>query len=221
MTATRRPHRKQRNERPVLLVVCQDTGGVLTYLRDTLGSRARDDKMAVIVQARALDARTLFSKAERALTRKSRDFPDADFVILVVDQDQDPHLSAAVEKSKGHERIEIVASAPCFEYFFLMHYSDARPAVTTFDGLLPHLRSFSDLKNYHKASDGVPILALSDRLPNALQNSDRVRRACVADGSVGPMTEADLLVEAVRVAKGEGLEGLVRTKSGRDKKRLT
>ena len=50
-----------------MLVVSQDTGGVLTYLESALGQRSQIDKVSVLVRGVGKDSKVLVRKSLRAL----------------------------------------------------------------------------------------------------------------------------------------------------------
>lgn len=209
-----------RHEQPVLLVVSQDTGGVLTYLEQTVGRRAIGDLVSVQVRGVGRDSRTLMSKTVRALAGRSRELPTCDYALAIFDTDDDVHAIDQVEAARALPGIETFVSCPCFEYFFCLHYGLFRPAAKRYSDLVPTLRGIPSFSKYTKRPDAVPIAELSSLAPTAKINAAASRQRCVDEKSDGPFTELDLLLEAVEVAKTQGIDALRESKNARNDSRF-
>lgn len=209
-----------RRERDTVLVLSQDTGGALEYLRQTFDKRELGDGLVASVHGCGSASKTMLADARRALAGRSRGYPHSKYVMLVVDRDRDPGLSGVLNATRSMLQIETFVSVPCIEYYFMLHFGADRPAMNTFADLEPHLKTKPGFSKYSKTKSAVPIVQLTDLALEARNNAAICRAACVADGSISPRSDLDLLFEAMDAASLGGLQELARTRNGRDERRI-
>jgi len=172
-------------------------------------------EVAIKVIGCGADPSKLLKDARRALAGTLEPVSQADYLCLIFDRDTHAHFTDTVRRCKTLSKIETFVSIPCFEYFFLLHFENTRQSFPLYKDIRPVLRSKSGFENYNKKQNCVPLLELADRQSTALSNSVSVRSACRRDGATGPLTEIDLLFDAIDIAKNEGIERLINTKADR------
>nr|WP_172407576.1 RloB family protein [Stenotrophomonas maltophilia] len=136
-----------------------------------------------------------------------------DFVYCVFDRDRHVSFDQAVRKVaeaklEKMERRRVVSvakflaitSAPCFEYWIMLHYSEAAPPMNTFAELLPRLKKIDGFAAYEKGA-GRLYASLKDFTDTAIRNAKRVEAAAIRNGSVNPLTRMHTLVEDLRLLR--------------------
>lgn len=126
---------------------------------------------------------------------------DYDKTFCVFDQDQHSSYQKALDKIKGKEKsrkhsITAVTSVPCFEFWLLLHFRLTTKQFVAASGspcdqVVRELKNF--LPTYNKGSRGI-YFETSKRLPQALENAERVASHCAAAGTDHPSTKIHLLV---------------------------
>ncbi len=219
MTQRGRKKRQAKQPKPLLVVLCEDSEGTARYLKDNFRKR-NNSKVAIQVIGCGADPKRLLRDARRALHGTLRSVSQADYVCLVFDRDSHTHFADTIDRCQSLPNIETFVSIPCFEYFFLLHYEFTRQGFNSFNDIRPILRSKSGFKNYDKKQNCIPLLELKDLQATALRNAVHVRNECRRDGATGPLTEIDLLFEAIAIAQNEGMQRLMATKPDRENKRI-
>ncbi|QQR39912.1 RloB domain-containing protein [Devosia rhizoryzae] len=209
-----------KSERDTLLILSQDTGGAFEYLRQSFDKKVLNNDLVVSVQGTGHMSQTMLSDARRALAGTSRGYPHSVYVMLVVDRDDDPGLSAVVNAALQSKDIEVFVSVPCIEYYFMLHFGNDRPSMNSFSDLLPYLRVYPGFAKYSKNRTAVPIALMSELSATARTNATLVRTGCEQDGATGPRSDLDLLYDALDTASVSGLQGLRASRSIRDLSRF-
>lgn len=215
-----RPRRQSKDEKPLVLVLTQDTGGVLSYLKALLAQRERTHKVAIRVEGRGVDSRTLVQKAINALGGRSRDLPACDYALVVFDKDDDVNFGESIARARNTNNIESFSSIPCFEYFFLLHFSRARPHLRNYKDVIDRLQKFDGMEDYEKSENGLPVIQLIDLVATAIDHAESTRKESIDERCETPMTEIDLLVKAINLAKIHGLDALRNTEEERQRLRF-
>lgn len=212
----RAPTRRRKNVNDVILILSQDTGGVCQYLTQTFQDNSVDGGVSVQVRGLGVSSKTMFDLAKRSLAgRDTADVPAAKYVFLVFDRDSDHHFNSVLARANGTANMEAVPSIPCFEYFFILHFEEVRPAMGGPNDALVYLRRFDGFSRYEKGKNGVPIARLAPHIGDARARCQRIRAECASDGSGGPQTMVDHLFSAIEIARAGGLAELIRTKPNR------
>lgn len=207
--------RKVREENRTILILSQDEGGVYDYLRQTFDTNDTTGGVVLRVRPSGESSRTMFRRAKLSLRGDDRYLPKADYVFLVFDRDNDPHFNGVLNEVQVANLIEALPSVPCFEFFFLLHFRETRQAMAGPGDAISALKAYEAFARYDKSRAAVPVAALLERQGEALKRCARIRDACVADGSKGPVTFVDLLFLAEQIAREHGLSGLMQTKESR------
>ncbi len=114
---------------------------------------------------------------------------DETWVVFDSEQNLDtPQLNAALARARDLG-IKVAMSAPCFEYWLLLHYVYSTRYMTNFreanDTLREHLPDYDKTK--------LPVEDLWNRVPTAVENAELCRQNCTHPRTF-PFTDVDCLV---------------------------
>jgi len=206
----RRRQRNQRQEKPLLLILCEDQGGVKTYIEQVAKSILLRSAIAVDIQGIGEGPSKLYQYANMALRGSSRKFPNkADMVFLVFDKDRHENFNEVLVKSKNHDHIHSFASIPCIEMFFILHFQYCSFPANCYDDLLRVLKAIPEFKKYNKGSGSVPVAKMRENQVIALTNTDRLRTERRNNGSKNPMTDMDIFIEFLEEIQTNGLGNII------------
>jgi len=174
--------RRQKN-----LVLCEDTGATLDYLKQSFGSN-REDKVNIVFKGIGRGPVQLLREAKTALNPNNRKHGrNNDFVFLIFDRDEHVNFDETVNEIKQHNKISAFATSPCFEYFWALHYN-----YTT--------AVYSSKKQ-------------CDEIKTAISHCRRAREAYATNQSTTPFSDMDLLIEYIDRVKSSGVSGLSNIKT--------
>lgn len=206
----RQKHERAKNKR--YLIVCEGTKTEPYYFRELL-----DDLLIrpQIVRIAPNDGVSPDRVVDHALFLYDEDATagDAyDMVYCVFDRDKHTTFDAAVQRTKdlntARKPFVAITSNPCFEVWLLLHfgYTDqpfhAAGKKSVGDRVVSALKSKPGFEKYGKGQKGV-YAQLTNKLPDALSNAERLRKHCKATGSVNPVTDVDTLVKEIQALKAK------------------
>ncbi|CAB3905903.1 RloB family protein [Achromobacter ruhlandii] len=137
---------------PRVLVLCEDSKSSLSYLQDAC-KHFRVNPDVEIAHCGKTDPLGIVNVA---IERKAK----YEAVYCAIDKDRHKNFDDAVALVKNHPKIELVVSYPCFEYWYLLHYTYSRKPysekgkLSPADALMQDLRKFGEFKNYDKSGTG-------------------------------------------------------------------
>lgn len=173
-------------QQPRVLVVCEDTKSSNTYLNDLrrrLGSPVDVEHFGD----------TSPTKIVNEAARRGKGF---DFVYCVLDADtyaaEDFHPIHVIPKHQRN-RMQVISSGPCFEYWLLLHFKNTRKSFTS-RTVCTALEKEAEMRGYQKGNISRFLDVLFARLEAAIVNAGSVRLHNIRDGSSSPMSDVDLLV---------------------------
>lgn len=204
---SRRKKRKDRVVKPVIAIVCEDSAGVATYVKDML-RRSRSDEVAFKVIGLGRGPKDLNDMSLGLLKGSIRNQPKADAVFIIVDFEDSNHYRRLIETFHDNRRSLVFASKLCFETFFLLHFSNSTAPYLDQDELLQELRQFPGFENYNKSKNSVPTGQLAGLFERAVDNAERIRISRRGDRSKNPQTDMDIFFEVVSLVKVNGVESL-------------
>jgi hypothetical protein len=111
-----------------------------------------------------------------------------------VDRDTHKNFDEAADKSGKESEIDFLPSYPCFEYWYLLHYSDSRKPYSMkgnkspADCLIADLRKCKGMEKYDKGSTIDLYQLLCHQLSTARKRSHRILTQAVQDGDLNPST---------------------------------
>ncbi len=192
------------------MVLCEDCGGVKTYIKQLTESTLLKSAVAVEVQGIGEGPKKLLQYAKMALNGNTRKFPNkADMVFLIFDKDQHEGFDNAVAGSRDQNRIHVFTSIPCIEIFFILHYEYFSHPANRYSDLSGVLKAIPEFEKYNKGSGSVPIVSMCNVQDTAMKNVARLRKERRKNGSKNPMTDMDLYIEFLNDIKVNGLDNIV------------
>jgi hypothetical protein len=196
--------KRKRTERGAVLVSCEGKRTEPHYLRELRAAlnvpaarveivegQTESDAVAVVVRAR--------QRFEQA--------PHFDCVFAVIDAEQGnltealelcdtPIQRASKKKGLAEVRVQPIISAPCFEYWLLLHFRYTDQPFARFAEVLPEL--LASLPDYFKADPRIfAKVGGLEGLGRALSHTAQLKRTLNATGATFPDTDLPMLVEAL------------------------
>lgn len=181
---------------PTVLILCEDSKSSKAYLED-----------AKIYFRAQLSVRVLHPGITDPIgivksgVRETRNF---ERVFCVIDRDEHASFDSALELAKANNRVTVIPSYPCFEYWLLLHYLFSRKPYarsgrkSPADCLLDDLKAIPEMAQYAKGSSGTLFKVLSSKLEVASQNSIRALAQAEDDGNLNPSTRLHELIAVIK-----------------------
>lgn len=187
------------------LIVCEGEKTEPNYLRGLLQHLRVNPANARVVSGGEETAPELVVRRAQKLFELD---PDFDRVFAVVDADQPMAQAIALANKQLKRRdgkritVEIIASAPCFEFWLLLHFEYTARAFSSCSEVTGELRTH--LTNYNKADPKLFAQAAgSDRLARAEDNAARLKVDLQQQGITIPSTDMASLISVLRgLARG-------------------
>jgi phosphoglycolate phosphatase-like HAD superfamily hydrolase len=193
----------ERTKNKRYLIVCEGTKTEPLYFREMLDDlRIRPQLVRIAENVGPSPDRIV----ERALTLYREDAVSGDaydMVYCVFDRDKHTTFDAAVQRTKdlnaAAQPLLAITSTPCFEVWLLLHFGyttqpfHAVGKKSVGDQVVAALKTKPAFRKYGKGQNGI-YNQLKDKLGDALENANRLRRHCAATGSINPATDIDELV---------------------------
>ncbi len=188
--------RRQTNK--VVLMVCEGKITEVTYFR--LIKQTLKKSNIEIIKGNGSNPKNILEKAKE----KYRDFP-YDQIFCVFDKDSHHHYQSVIDEIESLNNndmpIKAIYSAPCFEYWFLLHFkftSSPFPRAgkkSTADVCTKALKKY--IKNYDKKKLIIKEIfpQLYKKTNTAIKNAQKNRAACKKDKFNEPCTNVDELIE--------------------------
>lgn len=177
---------------PRVLVLCEDAKSARDYLDDA----ARDFRAFASVQhCGRTDPPGIVAEA-LTLSRQH----DIDEIHCVFDRDDHPGFGQALSDSAQSEKIRVVASYPCFEFWLLLHFGYRRTPFRSAgnrsagDQVLRELRGQPDMAAYAKGTTKGLYALLANRLPAARRHAARALRDATDTNEFNPSTQIHELI---------------------------
>ncbi|TWI65755.1 RloB-like protein [Desulfobotulus alkaliphilus] len=131
-----------------------------------------------------------------------------DRVFCVFDKDRHGSYQPALDRLKGKKlpKIRAIVSAPCFEFWLLLHFEkttrnfDTKGSGSICENVIAALRKPRLYPGYAKGR-GDACSHLKDRLPQAMKNAREVLAHCERSQSWETFTEVHLLVDYLQNLK--------------------
>jgi hypothetical protein len=190
--------------KPLVLVVCEGTETEPRYFRALRRSkRIQRERMRIETGAACGGTNPSFLVEARKLKRKfhQEDGLIYDEVWCVFDHDDHPGFDRALETAR-RDGVNVAYSVPCFELWYLLHFSD-RTAHIERDDVLAELRKPDRLPDYAKSLSGVYV-ALKPNQGDAIRRAQQLREYHEhnqAKPTTNPVTTVDELVRRLEEMK--------------------
>jgi hypothetical protein len=177
---------------PTVLVLCEDSKSGKHYLEN---ARRHFRIQVNINHCRRTDPLGI---VQEAISQERK----YDRIYCAIDCDRHCSFDEALRLAASCEKVHIIASYPCFEYWLLLHFRyTRRPYVAAgnlspADVLLRDLRREDGLTGYEKGSKITPFSALlGEPLSLARQRAPRALREALSSNERNPSTELHLLID--------------------------
>lgn len=201
----RKKYERARNKR--YLIVCEGTKTEPQYFAELLVDLGIRPQVVRIAPNEGASPDRVVDHALLLYDEDATGGDAYDAVYCVFDRDKHTTFDAAVQhtkdwSAKGKPLIAIT-STPCFEFWLLLHfgYSDkpfhAAGKKSVGDRVLSALKTKPGFGQYGKGQKGI-YAKVKDKLDDALNYADQLRKHGVATGSVNPATDIDQLVAALQ-----------------------
>lgn len=179
---------------PSLLILCEDSKSCLTYLQEA----AQVIRAQVSIKHCATCPLKIVQEAKRL-------HKQYDHIYCVIDRDEHEHFKAAQDLAQSLEKVEIIASWPCFEFWLLLHFRYSRKAWersgkrTAAEQLLSELHKIPEMKEYEKGrTQGLFQYLGQERLARACAHAEKTCAAAKLENAPNPSTELHLLLQKFR-----------------------
>lgn len=152
----------------------------------------------------------IVSHALSLFEKDSKQGDPYDKVFCVFDRDEhstyDMAMSRIDDLIKSKKPFSAITSTPCFEIWFLLHFTytempfTKKGKKTACENLISKLKTYPLMKNYEKNTTGFFVL-LQKKLQFAIKSAERLRQSSQNSGSQNPLTNVDLLIEDIQALK--------------------
>ena len=181
-------------QQPTVLVICEDTKSGKRYLEDaSLYFRV---KVSVeIIHCGKTDPKGI---VKEAISRQKK----FDHIFCAIDRDTHQNFDEALILAKTAEKVDIIVSYPCFEFWLLLHFGYSRKPYaaagkySAADLLIKDLCTYPDLENYEKGKDlNIFNLLLGKRFDEARRIAPKVLTEAIASEEMNPSTRLHELLD--------------------------
>ncbi|MBK9160000.1 MAG: RloB domain-containing protein [Nitrosomonadales bacterium] len=180
---------------PLVLAICEDSKSGLQYLREAARHFRADVKVEISHCGRT-DPKGI---VEEALSRQKK----FDHVYCVIDRDSHENFDEAIALAKESDKITVIDSHPCFEFWLVLHHKKTRRPYassgknSSADNLIKDLRREPEFNNYCKgAAENIFNSLIGDKFAFARKTSPQVLKEAVDDNNLNPSTKVHLLIDA-------------------------
>ena len=203
---------KQKTERvrsPRFLIVCEGTKTEPNYLKELVNDLMIRPQVVKIAPNSSSSPDRILEHATELYDEDASHGDSFDRVFCVFDRDTHMTFNATVQKIRDLAKaarprpFEVITSAPCFEYWLLLHfgYTDvpfhAAGKKSVCDNLIKVLRTKPDFEAYGKGQSGIYGL-LKNKTSTAIEAARKSRATAAASGQTDPHTHVDALIEALQ-----------------------
>lgn len=183
-----------------MLVLCEDSKSSKTYIEDASKHFRATAQVEIVHPGRTDPLGVVTAGVKRQAI--------FDAVYCVVDRDTHANWGQAINLARGHPKIKMIRSYPCFEFWLLLHFGYTRAgyvragALSAADQVVRDLRQKNGMQDYAKGSiKGLFGKLCGDAevmLNTAIWHGDRTLQDAENDGNPNPSTEIQHLIRALR-----------------------
>ncbi len=189
---------RKRKRNPVVYIICEGTETEPRYFR---AFRTRYCNIDIIpLPSPYKSADSLVRKAKNMLGENPYYPDEGDVVWCVFDCDENTNeMLRSARKMADKNGYRIAYSNPCFEYWYLLHYTDHAGYLEDCDAVIGQLRKKGRLPEYTKSDDLYG--ALLPKQPDAVRRSEKRAQAVskeydtILRRETNPVTNVHELVE--------------------------
>jgi hypothetical protein len=181
---------------PTVLVICEDSKSSRNYL-DDVKLHFRAQLHLTVTHCGKTDPTGIISEAVRQSKRFDR-------VFCVIDRDEHHNFDGAIRAVAHKANVTVIASYPCFEYWFLLHFGYTRKpyqragAKSPADCLIDDLKLHPGMANYAKGDKASPFGYLTlERFDNARKHAARALQEAMQVNDLNPSTRVHELISVI------------------------
>lgn len=179
---------------PTTLIVCEDSKSSLIYLEEAAQHFRAFAKVQVFHPGKTDPLGIVNSAIQR-----TRSF---DHVYCVIDRDDhhEPRFREALLLEAANDKITVLTSYPCFEFWLLLHFGYTRApfmpvgVASAADRVLASLTSRQEMRDYKKGNVVGLFAKLLPWLPAAMVFAPRTVLEAKADNEMNPSTPLHELI---------------------------
>jgi hypothetical protein len=183
---------------PKVLVICEDSKSSKHYLDDA-NYQLRSFVEVKITHCGNTDPKGIVEEAKS----QQKNF---DRVYCVIDRDTHKNFDEAVNSAQSTEKVKLIVSYPCFEFWLLLHFCYSRKPYTAIgkdspaDCLITDLRKCAGMENYAKGDDKNLFNFLLDKgFTDARIRSPKILAEAQKSGEMNPSTQLHELMDYFEV----------------------
>jgi hypothetical protein len=197
-----------RLEHGTALLVCEGRRTEPHYLRELLRLLEISPARVEIIEGQTnADAMSVVRRARQLYERK----PEYDHVFIIIDAEQanlqkaladcnQPIQRASIKKGIQEIHIRPIVTAPCFEYWLLLHFRYTDQPFISYADVLTELLVF--LPDYKKVDPYIfDKVGGEEGLRRAVTNSAISKRELARTGATYPDTDMPILLEALETIR--------------------
>jgi hypothetical protein len=177
-----------------ILVICEDSKSSLRYLQSAANhNRAHVD--VEITHCGRTDPLGIVNEGRKRSGGYDR-------IYCVIDRDNHDSFREALELAQNIQKMKVIASYPCFEFWLLLHFSYNRKPYTSVgqksaaDRVVDELRSKPGMERYEKGSvDDIFLKLLGPYFEFAKRVAPQVLADAIQTGEMNPSTQVYQLIE--------------------------
>lgn len=181
-------------QQATVLVICEDLQSSKIYLEDA-AKHFRSHAEIEIMHCGATHPKGI---VEYAIERQKK----FDKVFCAIDRDTHESFDEAIRLSRTHDKITIIASYPCFEYWLLLHFGYTRKPYTASgkrsagDLVGADLRAKPGMADYNKSGrKGYFQVLAGEKFEDARKHAPKSLKDAIKSGDRNPSTEIHLLMD--------------------------
>lgn len=201
---------KSRHQMKKILIVCEGEKTEPAYFTDLVNHCRITTASIIEITGDCGSSPTSIVKYAKARYEKEKKRSDAyDKVYCVFDKDAHADYQKALSQIKDinpNGTFEAITSVPCFEFWFILHFSCSRKSFSPQKGNSAGAQMLAELKkhipNYDKKCQGI-FHQLKDKLDTALNNCKISNAAAEKEGTDNPSTKVDYLVKNLFAVRDE------------------
>jgi hypothetical protein len=178
---------------PTVLIICEDTKSGKRYLEDA----SLHFRVSVLVEITHCGKTDPLNIVKEAIKRQGK----FDHVFCAIDRDTHATFDEALKLAEMSQKVDIIVSYPCFEFWLLLHFCYNRKPYaaagkhSAAELLIKDLCTYPDLKNYDKGKDLSIFKLLLERFDEARRIAPKVLTEALASEEMNPSTRLHELLD--------------------------
>ena len=189
---------RNRRRKPIFVIVAEGKNKTESLYFMSFQNQESPYVIKMVKAGKKTDPKSLVETAEKAWTDNDMDEELGDHAFVVVDIDNDSETAkkvASIQSKLMHA--EIVASNPCFEVWFLMHFTGSTKQFMTSDAAVKELKKY--IKDYEKNKNVFKVL--EGKTATAINNAEKINKKYADEKANWISTDCNPRTDVVEVVK--------------------